>query len=251
MSRQIILTVSDVSKSFAGNKVLHNISFAIQQGEKVAIIGSSGAGKTTLLHLIAGIIQPDSGYVHINGKSLNGLKPGRELSELVGVIHQQFDLVPQISVVQNVLVGRLGQWSLLRSILSMIWPIERGLASKALARVGLSGKQLERTSNLSGGEQQRVAIARMLVQDPELFVADEPVASLDPTRASYLIELLGQVTDQTGKTLVTSLHSLDLVRKNFTRLIGLRNGIQVFDLDCQDVTDRMIKDLYDIEEIGT
>ena len=251
MSRQIILTVSDVSKSFAGNKVLHNISFAIQQGEKVAIIGSSGAGKTTLLHLIAGIIQPDSGYVHINGKSLNGLKPGRELSELVGVIHQQFDLVPQISVVQNVLVGRLGQWSLLRSILSMICPIERGLASKALARVGLSGKQLERTSNLSGGEQQRVAIARMLVQDPELFVADEPVASLDPTRASYLIELLGQVIDQTGKTLVTSLHSLDLVRKNFTRLIGLRNGIQVFDLDCQDVTDGMIKELYDIEEIGT
>ena len=251
MSSKIVLDLRDVCKSFAGNKVLHNISFTIRQGEKVAIIGSSGAGKTTLLHVIAGIIQPDSGNVYINGKSLNGLKPGRELSKLVGVIHQQFDLVPQISVIHNVLVGRLGQWSLLRSMLSIVWPIERELASKAIARVGLSGKQRERTSNLSGGEQQRVAIARMLVQDPELFVADEPVASLDPTRASYLVELLGQITDQTGKTLVTSLHSIDLVRKNFTRLIGLRNGIQVFDLDCQDVTDGMIKELYDIEEIGT
>ena len=243
------IRASEVGKVYGRRAALSRVSFTIHEGETVAVVGPSGAGKTTLLHLLAGIIRPDGGDIHLNGRDLAGLTPGEELSRLVGVIHQQLDLVPQLSVLQNVLAGRLGHWGLARSVVSLVRPRERETAEMALDRVGLADKLYERTSRLSGGEQQRVAIARLLLQDPQVILADEPVASLDPVRAADLMGLLAEIAGQSGKTLVSSLHSIDLVRKHFSRLIGLRNGGQLFDLPSADVTGDMMDRLYDLRGI--
>ncbi len=235
-----------VEKSYPRSVALVPISLEIRSGERVAILGPSGSGKTTLLHIMGGVIQPDQGSILINDRPLSSLRPGRELASLVGIIHQQFDLVPHLSVMHNVMAGRLGQWGTLRSLFSLVSPRERHLAVDALGKLGIADKLYERTSRLSGGEQQRVAMARLLVQTPKAILADEPVASLDPARAEDLMRLLTDIARESGKTLVTSLHSTQLVRTYFSRAIGLRNGELQFDLPVDDVTDDMLDALYDI-----
>ena len=138
-----------VGKSYPGVTALAPTSLRIDAGERVAILGPSGAGKTTLLHLMGGVIQPDQGSIRIQGRPLANLAPGRELAGLVGVMHQQFDLVPHLSVVHNVLAGRLGQWSTLRSLISLVSPRDRHLAAEALERLGIADKMYERASRLS------------------------------------------------------------------------------------------------------
>ena len=245
-----IFRLEGVTKSYSGRTALAPLSLSIGAGEAVAVLGPSGSGKTTLLHLLAGIIRPDSGSIVLNGHALSGLGPGRESAGLVGVIHQQYDLVPHLSVVHNVLAGRLGSWSLVRSLWSLLSPRDLEMAESALSRVGLVDRLYERTSRLSGGEQQRVAIARLLVQDPRVIVADEPVASLDPARARDLMALLAGVAAETGKTLVASLHSTQLAREYFSRTIGLRGGDLVFDLPVADMTQAMLDDLYYLGGVG-
>ncbi|MCE2463583.1 MAG: ATP-binding cassette domain-containing protein [Dehalococcoidia bacterium] len=225
---------------------LVRISLEIRSGERVAILGPSGSGKTTLLHIMGGVIQPDQGSILINDRPLGSLRPGRELASLVGIIHQQFDLVPHLSVMHNVMAGRLGQWGTLGCLFSLVSPRERHLAVDALGKLGIADKLYERTSRLSGGEQQRVAMARLLVQTPKAILADEPVASLDPARAEDLMCLLTDIARESGKTLVTSLHSTQLVRTYFSRAIGLRNGELQFDLPVDAVTDNMLDALYNI-----
>ncbi len=234
-------------KSYPGVVALAPLSLEIEAGERVAIVGPSGSGKTTLLHILGGVIQPGQGRVLIDGRPMAGLPRGRELAGLVGMIHQQFDLVPRLSVVHNVLAGRLGYWGLWRSLVSLISPQERHLALAALRKAGIEEKLGERTSRLSGGEQQRVAIARLLVQDPQAILADEPVASLDPARAQDLMRLLRAIAEESGKTLIASLHSVELVRAHFSRAIGLRKGRVCFDLPIAQLTDEMLTQLYDLE----
>ena len=236
-----------VAKSYPGVLALAPISLEIEPGERVAVLGPSGSGKTMLLHLMAAVIQPDQGTVLISGRLASEMSPGKELSTLVGVIHQQFDLVPQLAVVHNVLAGRLGQWSTIRSLFSLVSPRERHLAVEALGKLGISHKIYERTSRLSGGEQQRVAMARLLVQSPAAILADEPVASLDPARAEDLVRLLSDVVRESGTTLVASLHSVQLTRFHFSRAIGLRNGELQFDVPVGDLTDGMLEELYEIK----
>ena len=220
--------------------------------------GPSGSGKTTLLYLLAGILQPDEGQLFVGNQSLALLQPGREMSQLVGIIHQQYDLVPQLPVIHNVLAGRLGQWSLWRSIISLVWPRDRKMGESALDRLGIGDKSQERTSHLSGGEQQRVAIARLMVQSPRLVLADEPVASLDPAQAEEMLRLLTDLTiddsgnntgnnvASAGKTLIVSLHSPYLIQKYCSRVIGLRKGRMVFDLPASEVTEPVLDDLYSL-----
>ncbi len=242
-----IYEVRQIAKSYNGRYALAPTSVEISPGEKVAIVGPSGSGKTTLLHILSGVTQPDSGDVKLKGNSLSELRPGRKLARLVGVIHQQYDLVPQLSVLHNVLAGRLGQWSTLRSLVSLVWPQERNAAIQALERVGIAEKSGERTSHLSGGEQQRVAIARLLLQDPEIIVADEPVSSLDPARADDLMGMLAGIADDSGKTLIASIHSMELARRYFDRIIGLRNGDFQFDLPIDWLAEVMLEELYELE----
>ena len=242
-----MFALEGVAKTYPRTVALAPISLEIGVGERVAILGPSGAGKTTLLHLMGGVVQPSQGTILIDGRPLPSLRPGGELAGLVGVIHQQFDLVPHLSVVHNVLAGRLGQWSTLRSLLSLVSPRERDVATEALEKMGIGHKLYERTSRLSGGEQQRVAMARLLVQTPRAILADEPVASLDPARAEDLMGLLSGIVRESGKTLVASLHSVALAREHFDRAIGLRNGKVQFDVPVARLTDGMLAKLYDIE----
>ena len=215
---------------------------------RAAVLGPSGSGKTTLLHLLGGGIKPDEGSIALHGKNLAAMGPGRELASLLGVMHQQLDLVSHLPVVHNIMAGRLGHWSLWRSLVSLASTREKHLARDALERVGIPEKLHERTSRLSGGEQQRVAMARLLVQQPRVVLADEPVASLDPARAEDLVRLLTAIVSESNKTLVVSLHSVDLARKYFSRAIGLRQGELQFDLPVGELTDEVLSSLYDLGE---
>ncbi len=246
-----LVATDGVSKAYAGAPApaLAPLSIAVAPGEIVALAGPSGSGKTTLLNLLAGIIQPDAGQVAIAGRPLSQLRSGRELSELVGLIHQQYDLVPHLPVIHNVLAGRLGQWGLLRSVASLVWPQERQTALAVLAQMGIADKINERTSHLSGGEQQRVAIARLMVQSPRLILADEPVASLDPARADEMLSLLTALASASGKTLIVSLHSPHLIRQYCTRVIGLNRGRLEFDVPTSAATADLLDRLYDLEQL--
>ena len=237
----------EASRRYGEAIVLAPLSLAVAPGERVAVIGPSGAGKTTLLRLMAGAVAPSTGTVALHGQNVAGLRPGRELAKLVGMIAQQFDLVPNLSVLHNVLAGRLGEWSFGRSLLSLMWPQEQRLAFDALERVGVTHLARQRAGHISGGEQQRVAIARVLVQHPSVVLADEPVASLDPARAREVLLLLTAVTEEQGETLIASLHSVDLARELFDRIVGLRNGVVQFDAPACNIHDDMLEDLYRIE----
>jgi phosphonate transport system ATP-binding protein len=223
------------------------LSLTIQQSESVALVGPSGAGKTTLLHLLAGMVEPSAGAVSVLGTPLSQLRAGAERAACIGVMHQQLDLVPNLAVVHNVLAGHLGRWSLARSLASLVRPRQVDSAREALRRVGLEARLHERTSRLSGGEQQRVALARLLVQRPHALLADEPVSSLDPARADALVRLLVRMAEEGGHTLVCSLHAVDLAIKHFRRVIGLRRGVVVFDRPAGGVGREDLARLYALE----
>ena len=236
-----------VGKTYGSLVAVQPLSLSIAAGERVALLGPSGSGKTTLLAMIAGELEPSEGSIHLHGRDLARLRPGRELCEKVGMIHQQYDLVPNLSALQNVLAGRLGQWSLLKSMASLVWPRERQMGMAALDRVGVAERARVRAGFLSGGEQQRVAVARLLVQNPAIIVADEPVSSLDPARAEEVMGILAESAQEAGKTLVATVHSISVARAYFDRLIGLRNGARQFDLPAERVTDAQLDALYTLE----
>ena len=236
-----------LAKRYGALEAVAPLSLTVASGETVAFLGPSGGGKTTLLLLLSGQLEASAGCVCLGGQELAQMRPGRELARLVGMIHQQFDLVPNLSALHNVLAGRLGEWGLSRSLLSLLWPRDRAAGVAALARVGVADRAYLRASQLSGGEQQRVAIARLLVQDPAVILADEPVASLDPARAAEVLRLLVGVARESGKTLIASMHSVELAREHFSRLIGLRNGVVLFDLPSAEVTQEQLQALYNLQ----
>ena len=242
----LLVNAKGITKSYSHIPALAPLDLAIQEGERLAVVGPSGSGKTTLLYLLGGIVQPDEGEVVIDGRLLHRIGPGKDLARLVGLVHQNYDLVPHLPVIHNVLAGRLGHWGLLRSAISLLWPRDRYLAEQVLADLGLADKALERTSHLSGGEQQRVAIARLMVQSPRIVLADEPVSSLDPGLSEEMLRLLTDLADSSGRTLVASLHSPDLIRKYFSRVIGLREGVLQFDMPASGLTDVVLSRLYEL-----
>lgn len=248
MTSKIIIKANHISKHFERKIALSSLSFTIYQGERVALIGSSGAGKTTLLNTLAGLVPLESGMLIIDDKPLSHYKSGKIFAKKVGVIRQQFDLIGPLAVVHNVLAGKLSEWGFFKSLLSLVIPQEKDAAIKALARVGLENKLNERTTNLSGGEQQRVALARLIIQNPDIILADEPVASLDPARAEDILAMLTKLVTEENQTLIASMHSVGYARKFFTRIIALKNGELFFDLPTEKVTDDMLTNLYQIKE---
>ena len=236
-----------VRKRYGGLAAVDGVSLAVAQGQTVALVGPSGAGKTTLLRLMAGSLAPDDGVVRLHGRDIGALTPGRKLAGLVGIVAQQYDLVPNLSALQNVLAGHLGSWSLWRSLLSLVAPRDKPLAMRALERVGVADQAYQRAGLLSGGEQQRVAIARVLVQDPAVVLADEPVASLDPARAADVLQLLTGIARENGKTLMASMHAVELAMGHFDRLVGVRDGTVRFDAAPSAVTEAMLANLYALD----
>ncbi|MEE9255875.1 MAG: ATP-binding cassette domain-containing protein [bacterium] len=232
------------------NDALQGVSLTVRPGEAVAVIGPSGAGKTTLLRLLNQTLRPDAGEILVAGKN-PGLLTSRELRGLraqTATIYQQHNLVPNLRVVHNILAGKLFTWSLSRAVVSLLFPRNVQQAAEAAGSVGILNKFWERTDRLSGGEQQRVAISRALIQNPRNLLADEPVASVDPSRADLLITLLRQVTDPDHKTLIVNLHDVPLALRNFPRIVGLHDGKLFFDLPPEEISGTLLARLYEGEE---
>lgn len=247
-SRGIALRLSEVEVVYPGAKALAGVDLVVRAGERVALIGPSGAGKSTLLGLCNGTVAPTRGRVEVLGDDLAmaDRARARAIGARVGTVYQRLHLVGQLRVIHNVNAGRLGSWSRRRALWSLIRPVGTEEAGAALAKMGVGHKLYERTDRLSGGEQQRVALARVLVQDPELVLADEPVSSLDPARAREVMGLLG-VLAEGGRTLVVSLHTFGLAREYCDRVIGMRGGKVAFDRPAADVDDDLAARLYQID----
>jgi len=243
---QPIFSLQGVSQQFGSLLALAEIDLHIYPGERVALIGPSGAGKTTLLKLLNGTQLPTQGDVWVLGQNLARLSPRklRQIQRQIGTVYQQLHLVENLRVIHNVNAGHLGRWPLWKAAVSLVRPLAVETARQALTNVGIPEKLYARTDRLSGGQQQRVALARVLVQDPLAILADEPISSLDPHLGREVMDLLHRMTEQRGKTLVASLHSVDLARDRCDRLIGLRDGRLVFDRRSDRVSSEALAQLY-------
>ena len=229
-----------------GNRAINAASCEITKGERVAIIGPSGAGKTTLLRLIAAALRPTSGSLRVLDQDpwrLHGFAL-RHLRSRIGMVHQAPPIPPRQRVVTAVLAGRLGQWPVWKGLVSLIYPMDSGGARQMLARMEIADKLFERCDQLSGGQLQRVGVARVLYQQPELILTDEPVSAVDPALSGRVVGELNREAMTRGVTLVASLHAVDLALHWFPRVIGIRNGEIAFDLPPVKVTDGMLKELY-------
>jgi len=243
-----VFQLVNVSKRYGNVEALSDISISICAGERVALVGSSGAGKSSLIGLLNGTVQPTDGTITVLGADVSRLSPPalRQVQRQVGTIYQQFHLIDNLAVIHNVNAGHLGRWSFGRAMLSLVWPQETTAAHHALSQVGIGDKLYARTGDLSGGQQQRVALARVLVQDPVVILADEPIASIDPARSREIMTLLRELTVQQQKTLIASLHDIQFALGYFDRVIGLRSGTIFFDLPTADVNEAHIDGLYRI-----
>jgi phosphonate transport system ATP-binding protein len=238
-----------VTKTFDVSLIaVNNVDLKIDRGEKVAAIGPSGAGKTTLFRMLNLTVRLTSGRLWIAGQEVSNLRGARlrELRRKIGTVYQQHNLVPRLRVIHNVLAGRLGVWSLPRALRSLIRPRQEDVraAHQALSQVSIPEKLWARTDELSGGQQQRVAIARVLLQNPEVILADEPVSSVDPTLAHGIVRLLVDLSTSFHKTLVMNLHSVDLALAYFPRIIGFRDGQVAFDRSPNEISDDLLTALY-------
>jgi phosphonate transport system ATP-binding protein len=241
------LQLDNVSLQYAqGLRSLQRLSLQVAAGERVAVIGPSGAGKTSLLRVAASALRPSEGRVALLGSNPWQLSASalKRLRARVGVVHQAPPIPPRLRVVTAVLSGRLGQWSTWKALRSLVYPVDIEGAREVLARLDLADRLFDRCDRLSGGQLQRVGIARTLYQQPELLLADEPVSALDPTMADAAVGQLIAYSESRGATLVASLHAVDLALKWFPRLVGLRNGELVFDLPAERVTRALLQELY-------
>ncbi|KGH12287.1 phosphonate ABC transporter ATP-binding protein [Comamonas thiooxydans] len=230
-----------------GFTALSHISLSAIQGESIALIGPSGAGKTSLLSTIGTAYLPTAGRMQVLGRTASAQAAARELKALrsrIGTVHQAAPIPLRQRVVTAVLAGKLGQWPLWKALASLAYPQDIAGAREALARVQLEDKLFARCDQLSGGQLQRVGIARVLYQQAELILADEPVSALDPALSQATVQLLVREAAARKATLVASLHAVDLALANFARIVGVRDGRLAFDLPAAQVSDAQLQALY-------
>jgi phosphonate transport system ATP-binding protein len=241
-----VIEITGVTKDFGTTVALRDVGLSVNRGEVVVLLGLSGSGKSTLLRHIDGLERPSSGEVEVLGQRIPRLK-AKELRRMRGriaMIFQQFELVPSLTVLENVLTGALAQ---LRGPRLGLWAYPRSFKLRALQhldRVGLLEKAYSRADQLSGGQQQRVAIARALMQNPEILLADEPVASLDPESSDQVMRLIREIAADDGLTVVCSLHQVDLALGWGDRIIGLRHGEVVLDTPALGLSKDQVMEIY-------
>ena len=250
-----MLRIEHLTKVYPGGvQALTDITCEITPGEFLAVIGLSGSGKSTLLRCINRLVEPTSGRVVWHGEDITAANPDelRRIRRRIGMVFQHFNLVSRSSVLTNVLSGRLGYVNPAWSLLNRFPADDIEKAHQRLARVGIADKANQRADVLSGGQQQRVGIARALMQDPEIILADEPVASLDPVLAHSIMQHLEQINKEDGVTVLCSLHFLDLVQRYADRVIALNEGRLVFDGTAKDIDDQRFKEIYgqEAERVG-
>ena len=241
-----MLEMRDVQCRFGDVVAVKSASLRIEPGEMVGIIGRSGAGKSSLLRLINRLYTPQQGAISWNGDCVLSLK-GRELRDWrrrATIIFQQFNLIPRLDVMTNVLLGTLATRPLVPSLFKYFPPDLRARAILELDRLGMAEAAFQRTQFLSGGQQQRVAIARAMLQDPEILLADEPVASLDPINSETVMQCIAEINRTRGITVLVNLHSIEIARRYCRRVIGMRGGDIVFDGPVADLTDEAIAAIY-------
>jgi phosphonate transport system ATP-binding protein len=250
-----MLQTIDLVKIYEGGVLaLDKVNFEISGGQFVAIIGLSGSGKSTLLRCINRLIAPTSGKVIWNGQDVTAASDDdlRRIRRKIGMVFQHFNLVHRSSVLTNVLAGRLGYVNPAWSLVNRFPKEDIEKAMRQLERVGIADKARNRADELSGGQQQRVGIARAMMQDPEMILADEPVASLDPVLAHSAMQYLEIINKEDKVTVLCSLHFLDLVHRYADRVIALNEGKMVFDGLPHEIDDKRFKDIYgkEAERVG-
>ena len=234
-----------------GLRALNQVSLVASAGECIAIIGPSGSGKTTLLNILATALKPTSGTIEVLGRK-PWTPPKARLKNLrsqIGLVHQSPPIPPRQRVITAILAGRLGQWPLWKSILSLIYPVDIQGPQSCLQRLELADKLFDRCDCLSGGQLQRVGVARVMYQEPQLILADEPVSAMDPVLSDLTISILIEESHKRNATLVASLHAVDIALRWFPRIIGIRDGQIIFDLPSSKVSEDILNALY-ASELG-
>ncbi|MDK1027811.1 MAG: phosphonate ABC transporter ATP-binding protein [Anaerolineae bacterium] len=250
-----MLKIQNLTKIYDGGVLaLDKVSFEVPQGQFTAIIGLSGSGKSTLLRCINRLVEPTSGDIFWNGTNITKANDDelRLIRRKIGMVFQHFNLVHRSSVLTNVLAGRLGYVNPIMSLFNRFPKSDIENAFKQLERVGIADKAHSRADELSGGQQQRVGIARAMIQEPDIILADEPVASLDPVLAHSIMQYLEKINKEEGVTILCSLHFLDLVHRYADRVVALNEGKLMFDGKPTDIDDKKFKDIYgrEAERVG-
>jgi phosphonate transport system ATP-binding protein len=258
-AENLILSVNHASRSFGARQALNDVSLAVTRGEMIGLIGPSGSGKSTLLRSLGGlsVIDAGEGRIEAFGAAVqeNGKlgKNVRQTRRRIGFIFQQFNLVGRLSLFTNVVLGSLGRVTALQGLLGL-WPAEtKSAAMVALDRVGIADRAGQRANTLSGGQQQRAAIARALVQQAEVILADEPVASLDPVAARRVMETLKTLNRDDGMTVIVTLHQVDHAMRYCERVVALKAGVIAYDGPAKGLTRAILTDIYgpEFEDVAT
>jgi phosphonate transport system ATP-binding protein len=241
-----MLVLDTVTRRFDRKVAVSNVALRIEPGSFVGIIGRSGAGKSTLLRMINRLIDPSEGKISYAGTDVTGLRGAalRGWRARCAMIFQQFNLVGRLDVLTNVVLGRLNRRSTFRSLIGSFSDDEWARAIVALERLGVADVALQRAGTLSGGQQQRVAIARAMLQEPEIILADEPIASLDPRNAQIVMDSLKDLNQRDKITVIANLHTLDTARQYCTRIIGMAAGEVVFDGQGEELTAEVARKIY-------
>ncbi|MEK9673452.1 MAG: phosphonate ABC transporter ATP-binding protein [Rhodospirillaceae bacterium] len=247
--QDVMVEVRNVTKAYGkADPAIKNINLAFEKGEFVVLLGPSGVGKSTLLRCLNFLVQPTKGDIVIDGQTLGALSRKGLLAarQNIGMIFQEFNLVNRMSVLMNVMCGRLGGLGFWRSLTYNFTREDHEAAVRALVRAGLEDPELylRRADTLSGGQKQRVAIARMLVQEPKVILADEPIASLDVIMRTQIMDLIRDIANRDGLTVVMSLHQLDVARKYADRVIALARGEITFDGPPSQLTDVVVERVF-------
>ena len=255
VSETPMLEVKNLTKIYPGGVLaLDDVSFKVDPGEFMAIIGLSGSGKSTLLRCINRLVDPTEGQIIWNGVNITEASHDemRHVRRKIGMVFQHFNLVSRSKVITNVLAGRLGYVNPAMSLLNRFPQSDIDMALKQLDRVGIADQAHKRADELSGGQQQRVGIARAMMQEPEMILADEPVASLDPVLAHSIMQYLETINKEDDVMVICSLHFLDLVHRYADRAIALNDGKLMFDGSPEAINDEKFKDIYgkEAERVG-
>ena len=242
-----MLEIKNLTVEYGNFRAIDNVSFTVKDGEFVAVIGSSGGGKSSLMKAINLLVKPKSGSIKIDDEEMTELSSRklRMKRRKIGFVFQDYNLIDRLSVIENVLTGRLGYKSSLKSLLGIFSKEEYENAEKALEKVGLSEKLFVRGDELSGGQKQRVAIAKALVQEPKIILADEPVASLDVNSSKIIMEYFKEINRVQGITVIINIHDVNIALKYADRVIALKKGKIVFDGKGSEITDDILKRVYE------